>query len=63
MTYNERLSIRLDVELRHLLDRVCKNRREGKSCFIRQAVLVRMGTLGFLSREEIKALGMTSTES
>jgi hypothetical protein len=49
---------KFDVEDKKLLVRVCKDRREDLSDFVRRAVMGELGRLSYLPESEKKALGI-----
>ena len=51
------IGVRITPEMRELLDKICKNRGEQISDLVRRAILKEFGELGFLSKEQEKALG------
>ena len=58
MYYKARLTIRLDKNLMQKVEQICIKRREGKSSFIRRAILFELGRLSFLTLEEKQAIGL-----
>ena len=52
------LTIKLHADLYNLLDELCKNRGENKSTFVRRTIKEQLAELGFLSKDEQKALGV-----
>lgn len=59
MSGNEIVGVRLSHEDRALLDQVVKARGEDKSAFIRRSIKKEFASLGFLSADEKKALGLS----
>jgi len=62
MTYEKRISVRLDQELFQLLKRVCKIRRESKSSFVRKGIMDGLAKLSYLTPDEMKALGFNGSD-
>ena len=60
---NLTIGVRIQKETRELLDSVCKARGEDLSDFVRRAILKELASLGFLSVEQKKALGIKSLET
>ena len=55
---NLTIGVRIQKEDRKLLDIVCKARGEDLSDFVRRAILKELASLGFLSEDQKKALGV-----
>lgn len=55
---NTILAVRVTLEIRKLLDRVCSARGEDLSDFIRRSILKELASLSFLSDDTKKALGV-----
>ena len=55
---SEFLTIRFDEQDKDLLRRVCANRREHVSDFVRRVVVAELAKLSYLSPEEKKSLGV-----
>lgn len=53
---NSTIGVRISRETRDLLDKISKVRGEDLSSFVRRAILKELGYLGFLSKEQEKAL-------
>jgi len=51
------IALRIDKRDRELLNKICKARGESISSFVRRAVRREFARLGFLSEDELKALG------
>ena len=60
---NLTIGVRIQKQDRELLDAVCKARGEDLSDFVRRAILKELASLGFLSVEQKKALGIKSSET
>lgn len=52
------IGTRVEVELKELIEKVCKARGEDLSSFLRRAVKKELAALSFLSEDEKKALGV-----
>lgn len=52
------VGVRVTTELYELINKVCQNRGEDVSDFIRRSVLKELAELGFLPIEQKKALGV-----
>jgi len=57
-----RLNIWIDKELKELAYRVARSRGETLSSMIRRALKKELAELGYLSREEKKALGLITSK-
>lgn len=55
---NTIIGVRIPVEDRELLDKVCKARGEDLSDFVRRAIRKELASLSFYSEETKKALGI-----
>jgi len=51
------IALKIDKRDRELLNKICKARGESISSFVRRAVRREFARLGFLSEDELKALG------
>jgi hypothetical protein len=51
------IALRIEVEEKELLRRICRARGEDLSSFVRRAIRMELARLSFLSEEEKKALG------
>ena len=60
---NNTVGVRMPIEDRELLKKVCKLRREDVSDFVRRSVRKELASLGFLTIEDAKALGMVAPET
>ena len=56
---NVNIGVRVTVEMRKLLDRICRNIGEDFSHFARRAIVNEFACLGFLSEEKEQALGVS----
>ena len=56
--YNKKIGFRLEAKTKGLLIKICKNRGEDLSDFVRRAVYKELAELSFLSSEQKKALGV-----
>ena len=59
MKYGVTLTAKVSPELMELIKKVSEDRGESLSSFVRRAILVQLGELGYLSDEERKSLGLT----
>jgi len=59
---NITIGFRVNEELHKLLKRVCEQRGEDVSDFIRRAVLKELANLSFLPEEQKKALGIKEVQ-
>jgi uncharacterized protein (DUF1778 family) len=55
---NLTIGVRVSKEDRELLNAVCKARGEDLSDFVRRSILKELASLGFLSDDQKKALGI-----
>jgi len=55
---NTTIGVRIPAEDRELLDKVCKARGEDLSDFVRRSIRKELASLGFLSNDQKKALGI-----
>jgi antitoxin component of RelBE/YafQ-DinJ toxin-antitoxin module len=55
---NVYIGTRIDIELKELVERICKARGEDVSDFIRRSVRKELASLSFLPADEKKALGI-----
>jgi len=55
---NTIIGVRIPVEDRELLHNVCKARGEDLSDFVRRSIRKELASLGFLSNDQKKALGI-----
>jgi len=60
---NLTIGVRVSREDRELLDLVCKARGEDLSDFVRRSIRKELASLGFLSDDQKKALGIQLTET
>ena len=60
---NLTIGVRVSREDRELLDLVCKARGEDLSDFVRRSIRKELASLGFLSEDQKKALGVQLTET
>jgi len=60
---NTIIGVRIPVEDRELLDKVCKARGEDLSDFVRRAIRKELASLSFYSEETKKALGIRRRET
>jgi hypothetical protein len=51
------IALRIEVEEKELLRRICRARGEDLSSFVRRAIRMELARLSYLSEEEKKALG------
>ena len=56
--FDAQISVRLRHEEKQLLESVAQARGEAAADFLRRGMLKELATLGFLSDDEAKALGM-----
>lgn len=54
----KKICFRIPIDTAELLDKVCEGRGEDRAVFARRAVLKELASLGFLSKEQMKALGI-----
>jgi uncharacterized protein (DUF1778 family) len=57
------LNVRILVEDKSLLEKICKARGEDLSDFVRRSVRKELASLSYLSDEEKKALGVKTEKS
>jgi hypothetical protein len=60
---SEFVNVRFDEEDRKLLVKVCQERREQISSFVRAAVMRQLASLGYLSTSEKRSLGVGQDQS
>ena len=60
---NTVIGVRISIEDRELLNKICKARGEDISDFVRRAIKMEFARLSFLSEEEKKALGLKIKEA
>lgn len=56
------IGTRIETETKKTIHRVCNHRSEAISDFIRRSVKKELASLGYLSAEEMKALGVKPQE-
>ena len=56
---NQRIGVKIEVEDRKLIEKVCQARGEQISDFVRRAIKKELASLSFYNEEVKKALGIT----
>jgi hypothetical protein len=59
---NANIGVRMENQDKKLLAKVCKERREDLSDFVRRSVMRELGRLGYLVASERKALGIDAEQ-
>ena len=62
MKYGVTLTTKVSPELIELIDKVSSYRGEGRSSWVRRAILTELARIGFLGPEQRKSLGFAGQE-